>query len=86
MNHYPEVLKQITIILEGLNRISRELDEATGDAGASFPMVLLDVRVKTHIFGDSQPLGVLRDEVGGSWSWFPEPVSPSGGTPNKEGE
>jgi hypothetical protein len=64
MNYYPHQLRAIASYCEGLNA----LDEEHGDPE------------KGGIFAKEVPLtdsdgtdfGVLRDEIGVSWSWFPK--------------
>jgi hypothetical protein len=62
---YPNHLRHIADILEGLDRI-----EATTDA--DLPYLRSGIEL---VDNDGGKWGIVRDEIGGSWSWIPPGVS-----------
>jgi hypothetical protein len=62
VNYYPEALKAIIAYLEALNAA----EKVVGD-GENLPYPA-EIKMTDNYGTD---WGVLRDEIGGAWSWFP---------------
>jgi hypothetical protein len=70
MNFYPETIQAVVAAINALNELDKKLDEISTDDGMPY---LAAVKL-TDSHGTD--FGTLRDEIGGSWSWFPpEPVA-----------
>lgn len=69
MNFYPKTIQAIVASIEALNALDTRLDEiGMGDDGVPYLAV---VKLTDR---DGTDYGTLRDEIGGSWSWFPPEV------------
>lgn len=69
MSFYPEQLRKVVVILDGLNRIDKELDEVQTEV----PAEVYFEKVKLTD-SDGSDLGTAVDEIGGAWSWIPPEV------------
>lgn len=74
-NIYDRPLKVIVHYIEALNAAERAITEAGFDNEATAMPYPKEIKLTDC---DGSDYGVLRDEIGGSWSWFP-PLPPDPG-------
>lgn len=68
MNFYPEQVQAILIYIRHLNAAEKDTESFEGDCIPFMSAIKLIDR-------DGTDYGELRDEIGGSWSWFPPEAS-----------